>query len=91
VQEGPRFAAGLGFDRVIARFFECEEWRQASLVELLADESEFWSDGGGQVPAARVLTERAKIAGFFAGPGASKAFREDDFKLEFTPSVRVQA
>ena len=87
VQEGPRFAPPTPDSTgVIARFFECaKNGDRASLVELLSDESEFWSDGGGQVPAAKtVLTERLKIAQFFAALGVSRAFLEGDFKLEFT-------
>jgi RNA polymerase sigma-70 factor (ECF subfamily) len=54
-------------------------------MELLSNESEFWSDGGGKVPAAKtILTERSKIANFFAALGTSKAFMQGDFKLDFT-------
>ena len=71
---------------VIAQFFECaKNGDQASLIELLSDGSEFWSDGGGKVAAAKtVLTEKAKIAAFFAALGNSKAFVPGDFKLDFT-------
>ena len=71
---------------VIAQFFEsAKNGDQASLIKLLSDGSEFWSDGGGKVAAAKtVLTEKAKIAAFFAALGNSKAFVSGDFKLEFT-------
>ena len=53
-------------------------------MSLLSDESEFWSDGGGKVPAAKtVLTAREKIAAFFAALGKSKAFIPADYKLAF--------
>ena len=52
---------------------------------MLSEESEFWSDGGGKVSAAKtVLKEKAKIAAFFAALGTSKAFVLSDFKLDFT-------
>jgi RNA polymerase sigma-70 factor (ECF subfamily) len=88
VQSAPKFAvrssdsAGL-----IARFFECAiNGDNASLMELLSDESEFWADGGGKVSASRtILTERSKIANFFAALGTSRAFTPGDFKLDFSP------
>ena len=72
--------------RLIARFFECaKNGDKSSLAELLSDESEFWSDGGGKVPAAKtVLADKSKIAVFFAALGASQAFVPVDFKLDFT-------
>jgi len=72
---------------LIARFFDyAKNGDKSSLQELLSDESEFWSDGGGKVPAAKtVLAEPEKIATFFAALGASKVFVPRDFKLEFTP------
>jgi len=88
LQSAPKFAANSS-DTVglIARFFECaKEGDNASLVELLSDESEFWADGGGKVPAAKTrLTEKSSIAHFFAALGTSKAFTPGDFNLEFTP------
>jgi RNA polymerase sigma-70 factor (ECF subfamily) len=71
---------------VIERFFEvAKAGDSASLVEMLSDESEFWSDGGGKVAAAKtILTEKTKIAGFFAALGSSKSFTPGDFKLDFT-------
>jgi RNA polymerase sigma-70 factor (ECF subfamily) len=71
---------------LIARFFEsAKSGDKPSLVELLSDESEFWSDGGGKVPAAKtILADRMKIAVFFAALGSSQAFVPVDFKLDFT-------
>jgi RNA polymerase sigma-70 factor (ECF subfamily) len=71
---------------LISRFFESvKNGDNAALVELLSDESEFWSDGGGKVAAAKtILTEKTKIAGFFAALGSSNAFASGDFKLDFT-------
>jgi len=86
VLSAPRFAPNSpGSTVLISRFFECaKSGDTASLVELLSDQSQFWSDGGGKVPAAKtVLTEKAKIAGFFAALGSSNAF-SGDFKLDFT-------
>jgi RNA polymerase sigma-70 factor (ECF subfamily) len=87
VQSAPKFDANSSDSTsLIARFFECaKNGDNASLMELLSDESEFWSDGGGKVPAAKtILTERPKIANFFAALGTSKAFTPVDFKLQFT-------
>jgi RNA polymerase sigma-70 factor (ECF subfamily) len=88
LQSAPKFATNSPESvELIARFFECaKEGDNASLVELLSDESEFWADGGGKVPAAKTkLTERYAIAHFFAALGTSKAFTPGDFNLEFTP------
>ena len=88
VLSAPRFAPySPDSTNLIARFFECaKNGDKSSLVELLSDESEFWSDGGGKVPAAKaILTEQTKIAAFFAGLGSSNAFVSGDFKLDFTP------
>jgi len=86
VQSAPRFAASPADSRLIERFFECvKNGDDASLVEMLSDESEFWSDGGGKVAAAKtVLTEREKIAHFFASLGRSNVFTPVDFKVDFT-------
>jgi RNA polymerase sigma-70 factor (ECF subfamily) len=87
LQSGPKFAANSsGSVGLIARFFEsAKNGDNASLSELLSDESEFWADGGGKVPAAKtILTERAAIAHFFAALGSSNAFTFGDFKLDFT-------
>jgi len=86
VQSAPKFDANTSNStNLIARFFECaKNGDNASLMELLSDESEFWADGGGKVPAAKIiLTERPKIAHFFAALGTSKAFSPGDFKLDF--------
>ena len=87
IQSAPKFAANApDSTSLIARFFECaKNGDNASLAELLSEESEFWSDGGGKVPAAKtILTERPAIAHFFAALGTSKAFMQGDFKLDFT-------
>jgi RNA polymerase sigma-70 factor (ECF subfamily) len=87
VHSAPKFASNSK-DSVglIARFFECAiNGDNASIAELLADESEFWADGGGKVPASKtILRERSAIARFFAALGTSKAFVPGDFKLDFT-------
>jgi RNA polymerase sigma-70 factor (ECF subfamily) len=88
VHSSPRFLSDSpDSTNLIARFFDCaKNGDKSSLVELLSDESEFWSDGGGKVPAAKtILTEPEKIATFFAALGVSKAFAPGDFKLDFTP------
>jgi RNA polymerase sigma-70 factor (ECF subfamily) len=88
VHSAPRFLSNSpDSTNLIARFFDrAKNGDKSSLVELLSNESEFWSDGGGKVPAAKtVLTEAGKIAAFFAALGVSKAFAPGDFKLDFTP------
>lgn len=87
LQSAPKFAAtSPDSTSLIVRFFEsAKNGDNASLMELLSDESEFWADGGGKVPAAKtILTERSSIARFFAALGTSKAFAPGDFKLDFT-------
>jgi len=87
VQSGPKYASNSALaPELVARFFEyAKNGDQSSLMELLADESEFWSDGGGKVAAAKtVLTEKEKIAHFFAALGNSNAFVPGDFKVDFT-------
>src|SRR4029079_10862134 len=62
VLSAPRFApSSPDATSVIARFFESAmKGDKASLVEMLSEESEFWSDGGGKVAAAKtVLAEPA--------------------------------
>ena len=88
VKAAPRFVAhSPESTKLIARFFVCaKNGDKASLLELLSDESEFWSDGGGKVSAAKkVLIEPEPIATFFAALGTSKAFVAADFKLDYTP------
>ena len=87
VQAAPKFAANTPDSMdLIARFFEsAKNGDNASLMELLADESEFWADGGGKVPATKsIIRERPDIARFFAALGTSKAFVPDNFKVDFT-------
>ena len=87
VLSAPRFAANSpDSTRLISRFFEsAKNGDNESLVALLSKESEFWSDGGGKVAAAKtVLKEKTKIAAFFAWLGTSNAFVLSDFKLDFT-------
>jgi RNA polymerase sigma-70 factor (ECF subfamily) len=87
IQSAPRFEANLPESAVlIEQFFEfAKNGDQVSLAALLSDESQFWSDGGGKVAAAKtILFEKTKIAHFFAALGASNAFASDDFKVDFT-------
>jgi len=87
VQSAPRFAANSPDSTIlIERFFEyAKSGNQSSLAELLSEESEFWSDGGGKVSAAKsVMKEKEKIANFFASLGRSQAFVPGDFKVDYT-------
>jgi RNA polymerase sigma-70 factor (ECF subfamily) len=87
VHAPPRFVSNpLDSTALISKFFECaKNGDNASLVELLSDESEFWSDGGGKVAAAKtIITDRTRIAAFWTALGSSMAFADADFKLEFT-------
>jgi RNA polymerase sigma-70 factor, ECF subfamily len=86
VTSGPKFESNVPESmNVIAQFFEsAKQGDKAALVELLSDESQFWSDGGGKVPAAKtVLTEKEQIANFFAALGTSKAFVSGGFEFDF--------
>jgi RNA polymerase sigma-70 factor (ECF subfamily) len=72
-------------EKLIARFFEhAKNGNDSAIKELLADESEFWSDGGGKVAAStHVLTHNSQIASFFKFLGTTPTFKTADYKLEF--------
>jgi RNA polymerase sigma-70 factor (ECF subfamily) len=87
IQSAPRFETESTASTVlIEQFFQYVKTRnEPALAELLSSESQFWSDGGGKVSAAKtILTEKAKIAHFFAALGTSTAFVSDHFKVDFT-------
>lgn len=71
--------------KVIGRFFEAaKQGDREALTSLLADGSEFWSDGGGKVSAARgILSQIPDIARFFIGLGKSPLFVTENFRFEF--------
>ncbi|WII72140.1 RNA polymerase sigma factor SigJ [Bdellovibrio sp. 22V] len=75
----------VGAEKVIAQFFDlAKQGNSAGLMDLLAEGSEFWSDGGGKVAAVRdVVTDTARIAEFFKGVWTSKFFKGDDYKVEY--------
>ncbi|WP_374029562.1 sigma-70 family RNA polymerase sigma factor [Bdellovibrio bacteriovorus] len=75
----------VGAEKVIAQFFDlAKQGNSAGLMNLLAEGSEFWSDGGGKVAAVRdVVTDTARIAEFFKGVWTSKFFKGDDYKVEY--------
>ncbi len=72
-------------EKLIANFFEtAKNGSGTSLVELLAPDSEFWSDGGGKVSATnRILYDPMAIAKFFANLGKTPIFTSAEFKAEF--------
>ena len=76
-----------GAEKLIAQFFDLAKvGNTTAMMELLADESEFWADGGGKVSAAAgILTDNFKIANFFSKLGTSPVFASIEFKMEIVP------
>ncbi|HKY63537.1 MAG TPA: RNA polymerase sigma factor SigJ [bacterium] len=72
--------------KVLERFFSAaRNGEEAVVQELLAADSEFWSDGGGKVPAAmKILDDPATIAKFLLGLGRLAKQQHLDFKSDFT-------
>lgn len=70
--------------QLIQKFFEAAKLGDVeSMMNLLDDSSEFWSDGGGKVSAAnRVLLNKKEISKFFKLVGAAPAFHEAQYKIE---------
>lgn len=71
-------------EKLIADFFEAMKLGDPSaLTPFLAEDSEFWSDGGGKVPAApMVFKDRGAIARFFAGLAKAPFLQNVIFKTE---------
>lgn len=82
---GPKFDApsdqGL---QMIAKFFElAREGNREALEGLLAENSEFWSDGGGHVSASpKVLATHAEISRFWIAIARAPFMTSENFKLE---------
>lgn len=72
--------------KLIEDFFELVKNQDRSGLEaMLADDSEFWSDGGGKAQAVRVIMrERSQIIRFFASDVISSLYKDDQLKFEFT-------
>lgn len=89
VLEGrPKFDPGTGkAEELIREFFErAKNGDAAGLRELMADQSEFWSDGGGKVAASpAVIRDPKMIAAFFLSRGLARIFHSEEVRLEFTP------
>ena len=86
VKVAPAFSAnGPDSLKLVAEFFEAARNGDGStLAQLLSDNSEYWSDGGGKVSATKtVLTEKYNIAAFFAMLGTSQAFAPGEYTLDF--------
>lgn len=71
--------------QLIAEFFEIVKKRDhQALQAMLAEDSQFWSDGGGKVQAVRVvMREREAIIRFFASEVISSLYKHPQIKLEF--------
>lgn len=87
--ERPRFAPRNAREPaeafpLLQRFFEAARvGNKQDLLALLAQDSEFWSDGGGKVPAAlRILDNPDKIARCFLGLARKAAVSQ--IRLEWT-------
>lgn len=87
VQAGkPKFETrASNAEKLITEFFElAKRGDNAAMIQMLAENSEFWSDGGGKVAAApEVLSDAAKIAQFFKGIGLAFFRKSEFFKTEF--------
>ncbi len=72
--------------KVLERFFSAaRNGEEAKLQELLAANSEFWSDGGGKVAAAtKVIDDPAKIIKFLVGLNRLAQQQHLVFKSDFT-------
>lgn len=72
--------------QVILNFFEsAKQGDVEALKSQLSVDSQFWSDGGGKVQAAReVLSQSNKIAGFFAKVFGEMTQSTQAFKMEFS-------
>jgi RNA polymerase sigma-70 factor (ECF subfamily) len=82
----PKFTAAPGqAERVITEFFAlAKAGNREGLAAMLTAGSQFWSDGGGKVSAAReVLVDAEKIAQFFKGLGLAFFRHAEQFRMEF--------
>lgn len=72
-------------DSVIKKFFDTAKTGSAeSLIEILSDDSEFWSDGGGKVSvfSPDVITDTSRIAKLWTGLLSSKLFQSERVRVE---------
>ena len=69
---------------LIVDFFEIVKRQdKTSLMKLLADDSEFWSDGGGKVTAVKVvMKDIEQIVRFFTSDVISGIYNSDKLKIE---------
>lgn len=77
-----KFAPNVQSSDLIMKFFDAARGGDVAVMKsLLATGSEFWSDGGGKVTAARgILKDQDIIAKFFAG--LASTFTPESFKVE---------
>lgn len=70
-------------ENLIRRFFDAAQMGNQDVLEtLLADESVFFSDGGGKVPAAPMIAEKEHIVAFFIGLRTSPIFTQPNYRLQ---------
>lgn len=69
---------------LVVKFFElAKKSDKAELFELLAEDSEYWPDGGGKAASVRsILKNRAQIAAFFSSQLMAGVYQSSDFKFE---------
>jgi RNA polymerase sigma-70 factor (ECF subfamily) len=79
-------SSGPESQNLIVKFFEYSKKKdKTELLELLADQSEFWSDGGGKVNAIRVVVrENEQIVRFFTSDYLANIFNSPNLKVETT-------
>jgi RNA polymerase sigma-70 factor, ECF subfamily len=86
IEGAPKFtAAASNAEALILKFFtSAKNGDHQAMMDLLADSSEFWADGGGKVSASReILRIPSKIADFFKGIYTSKAAQSMEARTEF--------
>lgn len=73
-------------EAVVKNFFDIAKSGSAeSLLQILADDSEFWGDGGGKasVFSPDVIVDLERIAKLWSGLLSSKAMQSENVRIEF--------
>ena len=80
-------SSSIEAQNLIVDFFEIVKRQdKTSLMKLLADDSEFWSDGGGKVTAVKVvMRDVEQIIRFFTSDVISGIYNSEKLKIESGP------
>lgn len=85
LNEKTKFSSSEDSVKIVQRFFDYAKLKDKSaLIDLMSDDSELWTDGGGKIGvfAKTVLKDKIKTAGFFSALGGSKVFHSEEHKVE---------